>query len=295
MRKWTALLIGLTLLLAASLGAGLAWAGDRTDTPDGGYEEPPGNPPPVQSDDDIDPGECNLVHNINACLGGAAPTDIPMSDYMGVLTQALFDLQRRLSLEHIGSLRMDELERMTWPNSCLGVALPPNVVCAQVIVPGFRIVLEAGGALHTYHTSGDRVVYVGLRDVHGTSGTAPPPPTPVLPPPEDGIAVCEPYPLPGTNEPSEPLPCDPGLIDGCTVSYPTPDLDATDGLQGEAPPVDAHQGVAITPDGDVAVGGAGGLVVRPAPPPDAERPPDVEPCAAPAVSLQSPALEPASP
>lgn len=159
MNKWTTLLIGLVLLLVASLGAGFALAGDRTDTPGGGYEEPPGNLPPIQSDDGIDPGECNLVHNISACLGGAAPTDIPVSDYMGVLTQALFDLQQRLSLDHIGSLRMAELESVTWPSSCLGVALPPNIVCDQVIVPGFRIVLEADRGLHTYHTSSDRVVY----------------------------------------------------------------------------------------------------------------------------------------
>ena len=52
MNKWKILLIGLPLLLGTSLGAGLAWAGDRTDTPDGGYEEPPGDPP-VRSDDDV--------------------------------------------------------------------------------------------------------------------------------------------------------------------------------------------------------------------------------------------------
>ena len=188
MNKWTALLIGLGLLLAASLVTGFALAGDRTDAPDGGDEEPPGNPPPVPSDEGIDPGECNLVHSINACLGDAAPTDIPVSDYMGVLTQALFDLQQRLSLDHIGSLRMAELESVTWPSSCLGVALPPNIVCDQVIVPGFRIVLEADRGLHTYHTSSDRVVYAGgiawshLSEVQAASGVTPVPPPPVPPP-----------------------------------------------------------------------------------------------------------------
>ncbi len=287
MNKWTTLLIGLALLLTATLGAGFAWAGDRTDTPDGGYEEPPGDPP-VRSDDDVDPGECNLVHNIEACLGGSAPADTPVSDYMGVLTQALFDLQQRLSLEHIGSLRTAELERVAWPNSCLGVALPPNVVCAQVIVPGFRIVLEADGALHTYHTSRDRIVYRGLRDVHGTSDVTPLPPTPVLPPTENGVVICEPYHVPDTSGQSEPLPCDPGLIDGCTVSYPTPDLDAIDRFRREAPLADAHQCIDIAPAEAVAIVGVGGLVVHPAPPTDAERPPDVEPCAASADSLQVP-------
>ena len=250
--------------------------------------------PPVRSDDDIYPGECNLVHNIDACLDGSAPADAPVSDYLGGLTRALFDLQQRLGLEHIGSLRMAELERMTWPNSCLGVALPPNTVCAQVIVPGFRIVLEAGDALHTYHTGSDRVVYVGLSEAQGSTGVTSLPPAPVLPPPEDGIVACELYPLPGMNEPGEPLPCDPGLIDGCTVSYPTPDLDATDRFQGEAPPADAHKGVAITPDGDVVIVDAGGLVVDPAPLPDGEQPPDIEPCAPSAEPAPAPVLEPAS-
>ena len=171
MNKWKILLIGLPLLLAASLGAGLAWAGDRTDAPGVGSEEPPGDPPPVRSDEDIDPGESSLVHNIDAC---------------------------------------------------------------------------------------------------------------------------EPHPLPGTSQPGEPLPCDPGLIDGCTVSYPTPDLDATDRFQGEPPIADAYQSVAITPVEDVALVGAGGLVVHPAPPPDAERAPEIEPCAPSVDPPPAPVLEPAS-
>ena len=171
MNKWKILLIGLPLLLAAGLGAGLAWASDRTDAPDGGYEEPLGNPPPVRSDDAIDRGECSRVHDIDAC----------------------------------GS-----------------------------------------------------------------------------------------HPLPDTSQPPEPLPCDPGLIDGCTASYPTPDLDAADRFQGEPPIADAHQSVAIVRSEDVSVVGAGGLVPHPAPPPDAERPPEIKPCAPSADSPPAPVLEPAS-
>ena len=293
----TTLEIGLALLLVTSLGAGLAWAGDRTDTPGSGHEEPPGNPPPVPPDDGTGRSACNLVHSVGACLGGAAPTDVPVGEYMGLLTQALFDLQQRLGLEHIGSLRMAALGRTTWPSSCLGAALPPNIVCDQAIVPGFRMVLEADGALHTYHTSSDRVVYVGPGEVQGTSGVTPLPPNPVSPPPENGIAVCEPYPLHDGSGPGEPLPCDTG-VDGCTVPYPAPDLDATDRLQG----ADSHQGIAIAPDGDVVIveagsvtpggDGPGGVVVHPAPPPDAEQPPDIEPCSGSAGSPPAPLLEP---
>jgi hypothetical protein len=38
-----------------------------------------------------------------------------------------------------------------WPDSCLGAA-PPDVMCAQVITPGYLVVLEADGVQYTYRT-----------------------------------------------------------------------------------------------------------------------------------------------
>ncbi len=41
-----------------------------------------------------------------------------------------------------------------WPDSCLGVTLP-GVMCAQVITPGYIIILEANGKQYEYHTNAD--------------------------------------------------------------------------------------------------------------------------------------------
>ena len=45
-------------------------------------------------------------------------------------------------------------EAVVWPNGCLGIVLP-GVLCANHTVPGFRIVLSAGGREYEYHTNQD--------------------------------------------------------------------------------------------------------------------------------------------
>ncbi len=40
---------------------------------------------------------------------------------------------------------------MEWPNACLGVTVP-GMGCAEVITPGYNVVLEANGVVHEYHT-----------------------------------------------------------------------------------------------------------------------------------------------
>ncbi len=41
-----------------------------------------------------------------------------------------------------------------WPDSCLGVALF-QVMCSQIVTPGYLIVLEGGGRQYEYHTNQD--------------------------------------------------------------------------------------------------------------------------------------------
>lgn len=43
------------------------------------------------------------------------------------------------------------VEEVQWPDGCLGVRMP-DVLCIQVIVPGYRITLEANGKRYVYHT-----------------------------------------------------------------------------------------------------------------------------------------------
>ena len=64
-------------------------------------------------------------------------------------------------------------EDMTWPDSCLG-CVKTGETCAQVLTPGYRIILRVRDATYEYHTNrGDRVRLCNQSLVPGT----PPPPT----------------------------------------------------------------------------------------------------------------------
>lgn len=44
------------------------------------------------------------------------------------------------------------VEQVDWPDACLGAA-EPDQLCAQVITPGYRIIVERDGGRIEYHTS----------------------------------------------------------------------------------------------------------------------------------------------
>jgi len=41
-----------------------------------------------------------------------------------------------------------------WPDGCLGSATP-GIACAQIVTPGYLVVLQAGGKQYEYHTNAD--------------------------------------------------------------------------------------------------------------------------------------------
>ena len=49
-------------------------------------------------------------------------------------------------------------EQIDWPDACMGIQ-QANVMCAQVITPGYKVVLSANGLEYEFHTneSGDVV------------------------------------------------------------------------------------------------------------------------------------------
>jgi hypothetical protein len=49
------------------------------------------------------------------------------------------------------TILLDSVEPMEWPDSCLGVA-QEGVMCAQVVTPGYRVVLRTDDETYTYHT-----------------------------------------------------------------------------------------------------------------------------------------------
>jgi hypothetical protein len=113
---------------------------DMIVNPDGdigdGLEEPV-SAPPVTSGDDIDPNECSLVHNIDACEEQATAA-------------AVADLAANLGVEP-ETITVVSADLTDWPDACLGVA-QPDVACAEVITTGFKVMLAAQDVDYEYHT-----------------------------------------------------------------------------------------------------------------------------------------------
>lgn len=80
------------------------------------------------------------------------PSDMPIEEQA---REALAN-QLGVSSEEIGVVEVEEVE---WPDTSLGCP-EPGMVYAQVITPGYRIVLEAAGENYEYHSDTQgRVVY----------------------------------------------------------------------------------------------------------------------------------------
>jgi len=123
--------------------------------------------PPVSSEppvmvsilDTVNPDVCSWIHAINACFtDGQPPAGIPFGEYMGLFQMA------REHLERFGirweSVKILDLEKVDWGDASLGNP-EPGMMYAQVITPGFKMSLTADGDTYIFHTSMDRVVFVG--------------------------------------------------------------------------------------------------------------------------------------
>ena len=83
-----------------------------------------------------------------ACGPEPTPTLHPDPPY------AVVAAEQELS-EELG-IPVDEIDyvsfsREEWPDACLGLA-DPDEMCAQVITPGWRVVLKAEGQQHVFRT-----------------------------------------------------------------------------------------------------------------------------------------------
>ena len=76
---------------------------------------------------------------------GTAPTALPQSAASAVQT-----LADQLNVQP-DAVEVVNIEAVDWPDSCLGVS-NPGEMCAQVITPGYRIQLKAGGQTYEVHT-----------------------------------------------------------------------------------------------------------------------------------------------
>jgi hypothetical protein len=66
------------------------------------------------------------------------------------------DLAGRLDLA-ADQIQVLSVEAVEWPDTSLGCP-QPGMMYAQVLTPGYRIGLQAGGQAYTYHTGGDNLV-----------------------------------------------------------------------------------------------------------------------------------------
>ncbi len=80
------------------------------------------------------------------------PTPPPETEQ--VMRLAVEDLAERLDLPP-AEIRLVSVEAVDWPDTSLGCP-QPGMMYAQVITPGYRVVLKAEGQEYEYHTDMDR-------------------------------------------------------------------------------------------------------------------------------------------
>ena len=100
---------------------------------------------------------------------GDGDPDLPLSDDAGdtdegeaLAIEAAFAEVEAMGGPPASEFGAPEVRAVDWPNACLGVDTP-GIACAQVITPGYIVLLDAGHGPITFHadTNGN-VVLAGL-------------------------------------------------------------------------------------------------------------------------------------
>jgi hypothetical protein len=87
-------------------------------------------------------------------MGGTEVTPPPGAQE--VVRLAKEDLAQRLGVA-VDQIQLVSVEAVDWSDTSLGCP-QPGMMYAQVITPGYRVVLEAGGKQYDYHTDEGRFV-----------------------------------------------------------------------------------------------------------------------------------------
>jgi hypothetical protein len=109
-----------------------------------------------------------LIVLLAACAPQAAATQPPVNmteepmqgsgDLTSAQDAAVSTLAKNLGLE-TSEIEVVSTESVEWPDACLGVT-QEDIACAQVVTPGYKIILEANGKQVEYHTNEDGTVVV---------------------------------------------------------------------------------------------------------------------------------------
>ena len=89
--------------------------------------------------------------------GGEAATQ-PGENRTAAEDAAVSALSKNLGLNP-SQIEVVSTEAVEWPDACLGIT-QEGIICAQVISPGYKIILEANGMQVEYHTNQDGTVVV---------------------------------------------------------------------------------------------------------------------------------------
>ncbi len=89
---------------------------------------------------------------LDAILGEALVRTggVGVEPYPPAVTAAIGELARRLQVDP-AEIEVVAFEEREWPDACLGLA-GPDEMCAMVITPGWRVVLQAGGREYAART-----------------------------------------------------------------------------------------------------------------------------------------------
>ncbi|MCB9419924.1 MAG: hypothetical protein H6667_08975 [Ardenticatenaceae bacterium] len=91
---------------------------------------------------------------IELAAATAVPTPSPITTFPdGVTQQTTKALAQTLGID-AAAVSIVSIEEHAWPDSCLGIQTP-GMMCAQHVVDGYLVTLEANGQDFTYRTNGD--------------------------------------------------------------------------------------------------------------------------------------------
>jgi hypothetical protein len=97
---------------------------------------------------------CVIPIPIPAAPGPELPTPVlPRPVEVDVESAVRQAAASQLDLE-LDAIEIIEMEEVEWPNACLGLP-EPGEMCAEVITPGYRVVVEAEGEQYVYRTNLD--------------------------------------------------------------------------------------------------------------------------------------------
>ncbi len=119
--------------------------------------EPPQTELPSPASDTLSP-------TVVATIGqNPQPTSKPgqkgaAEDYLQILELVVRDLSLRTGA-HLNDIQVLSIQERDWPNAGLGCE-DPSLMYAQVITPGYLIILEYQGSTYQYHTNQERAFWL---------------------------------------------------------------------------------------------------------------------------------------